>query len=109
MPTNLTAVQISFSSLRVSWTPPATVTWYLVYWNGDGVYGSGNMSAGAGDRAVNITGLISGVTYNITLVALSDHLPSPIATVHATLGNCCLPNWAGRGLAFLKNNPKQLF
>ena len=90
LPTNLTAVQIGLSSLRVSWTPPATVTGYQVYWSGGGESDSGNMSVGAGDKAVNITSLSPGVTYNITLLVHSDHLPSPIVTVHATLGESCM-------------------
>ena len=90
LPTNLTAVQIGLSSLRVSWAPAAAVTGYDFYWTGGGVYGCGNMSAGAGDTAVNITGLNLGVTYNISLVALSDHLPSPIVKVMVTLGKSCV-------------------
>ena len=88
-PTNLNAVQIGSSSFRVFWSPPATVTGYHVYWSGDGGADSGNMSlrAGTWGTAVTITGLIPGLTYNITLVALSDHLPSPaVGVVMVTLG-----------------------
>ena len=83
-PTDLSAVQVNSTSIRVSWTPAATVTGYQVYWSGDGGADSGNMSVGAGDTAVTITGLTSGLTYDITLVALSDQLPSPAAK--ATFG-----------------------
>ena len=51
------------------------MTGYQVYWSGGGGADSGNMSAGAEDRAV--TGRTPGLTYTITIVALSDHLPSP--------------------------------
>ena len=86
-PTNLNAVQIGSSSFRVLWTPPATVTGYHVYWSGDGGADSGNMSARALDTAVTITDLTPGFTYNITIVALSDHLPSPaVGVVMVTLG-----------------------
>ena len=86
-PTNFNAVQVNLTSFSVSWTPPATVTGYQVYWSGGGGYDSGNMSVGAKDRAVTITGHIPGLTYNITMVALSDHLPSPAAgAVMVTLG-----------------------
>ena len=78
-PTNLNVVQIGLSSFRVYWTPTATVTaGYQVYWSGGGGVDSGNMSAGAEDRTVTITGRTPGLTYNITIVALSDHLPSPV-------------------------------
>ena len=85
LPINLKAIQSGPSSFRVFWTPPATVTGYQVYWSGEGGYDSGNMSAGAEDRAVTITGRTPGLTYDITIVALSDHLPSPAATVMVTL------------------------
>ena len=77
-PTNLNAVQVNLTSFSVSWTPPATVTGYQVYWSGGRGYDSGNLSAWADDRTVPITGRTPGLTYNITLVALSDHLPSPV-------------------------------
>ena len=86
-PTNLNAVQVNLTSFRVSWAPPATVTRYQVYWGGGEGYDSGNMSAGAEDRTVTITGRTPGLTYNITIVALSDHLPSPtVGAVMLTLG-----------------------
>ena len=77
-PTNLNATQVNLTSFSVSWTPPATVTGYQVYWSGDGGYDSGNMSVGAEDTAVTVTDRIPGLTYNITIVALCDHLPSPV-------------------------------
>ena len=58
-----------------------------MYWSGGGGYDSGNMSARAEDTAVTITDLTPGLTYNITIVALSDHLPSPtVGAVMVTLG-----------------------
>ena len=57
------------------------MTGYHVYWSGDGEADSGNMSVGAEDTAVTITGLTPGLTYYITMVALSDHLPSPVVGV----------------------------
>ena len=64
------------------------MTGYQVYWSGSGGVDSGNMSVGAEDRAVTITGRTPGLTYDITIVALSDYLPSPVVgTVMAyTLG-----------------------
>ena len=86
-PTNLNAVQVNLTSFGVSWTQPATVTGYQVYWSGDGGYDSGNMSMGADDRTVLVTDRIPGLTYNITILALSDHLPSAaVGTVMVTLG-----------------------
>ena len=80
-PSNLNAIQIDPTSFRISWSPPATVTGYQVYWIGGGGADSGNMSVGTVDRIVTITGRTPGLTYDITIVALSDHLPSPAAAV----------------------------
>ena len=77
-PTNVNAVPFGLASFRVSWAQPATVTGYQVYWSGGGGVDSGNINVGAGDVAVTVTGRIPGLTYNITIVALSDHLPSPL-------------------------------
>ena len=57
---------------------------YLVYWSGGGGADTGNMSVGADDNVVTISGLTPGLMYDITIVALSDQLPSPI-TVTITL------------------------
>ena len=78
-------MQIHPTSFRISWTPPATVTRYQVYWSGDGGADSGNMSVGAEERTVTITGRTSGLTYDMKIVALSDHLPSPAVAVMVTL------------------------
>ena len=86
-PTSLNAAQVNLTSFRVSWTPPATVTGYQVYWSGGGGYDSGNMSMGADDTTVHVTDRIPELTYNITIVALSEHLPSPVVgAVMVTLG-----------------------
>ena len=44
------------------------------------------MSVAADDTAVTISGLTPGLMYDITLVALSDGLPSPVTVVTVTLG-----------------------
>ena len=84
-PTNVNAVLVNVTTITVSWTPPATVSGYKVYWSGDGGGDTGNMSVGADDTAVTISGLTTGLMYDITIVALSDQLPSPVVIV-ATLG-----------------------
>ena len=79
-------MQVNVTSITVSWTPPATVSGYKVYWNGGGGADTGNMSVGADDTAVTISGLTPGLTYEITLVALSENLPSPAVAVTVILG-----------------------
>ena len=44
------------------------------------------MDANAGDTAVTITGRSSGVAYTLTIVALSNQLPSKTDMVTVTLG-----------------------
>ena len=80
LPTNLYAELAGNNSFIVFWTPSpsATVTGYQVYWSGSGgLDGGGNISAGAGDSSLNIT---SHTLNNITIVALSDHLPSSVVS-----------------------------
>ena len=97
-PANVSAVQVNVTTITVSWTPPASVSGYQVYWSGGGGADTGNMGVGAGDTAATITGLTTGLMYDITIVALSDQLPSPIATVTITLSesniicNCGVPD-----------------
>ena len=63
------------------------MTGYQVYWTGGGGSDSGNISVGAGDTTVTITGRTIDLTYDVTIVALSDHLPSPVVgAVMVTLG-----------------------
>ena len=61
------------------------MTGYQVYWSGGGGADSGNMGVEAEDGAVTITGRTPGLTYVITLVALSNYLPSPAVAVKVTL------------------------
>ena len=89
-PTNLTAEQLPEEpeSLRVSWTPPASLanlTGYHIYYSGADDSGSVDVDASATE--VTIDNCTAGVTYTITMVALSPHLPSPVVgPVAVTLG-----------------------
>ena len=78
-PTNVQAMPNGVTGFKVSWTAPtsgATVTGYQVYYNGGTDWGS--RDAMASDTTVTIPGLTLGLTYIITVVALSIHLPSPV-------------------------------
>ena len=57
-----------------------------MYWSVGERYDNGSISVGAGDTSVTIASRTSGLTYDVTLVALSDHLPSPADVVMITLG-----------------------
>ena len=78
-PTNLTAEQVNSTAIRVSWIPPAsgsTVTGYRIFYQTEGNQGS--VDVGASTTEYTITSLVVNDTYTITLVALSEHLPSAI-------------------------------
>ena len=78
-PTNLTAEQVNSTIIRVSWTPPdsgPSVTGYRIYYQTEGDQGS--VDVGASTTEYTITSLVVNDTYIITLVALSEHLPSAI-------------------------------
>ena len=75
------------TSIRVTWDAPtsgATVTGYQIYWSGGSDQGS--MDANAGDTAVTISGRTRGLVHTITIVALSNQLPSQTDMVDVTLG-----------------------
>ena len=80
-PTGLIAEQLQedSGSFKVLWTPPASsanLTGYRIYYSG--ANDSGSMDVDTLASNVTIGSCIPGVTYNITMVALSPHLPSPV-------------------------------
>jgi len=86
-PGNLNAWEDIFdpTSIRVSWIAPtsgANVTGYRIYWSGGSDQGS--MDANAGDSAVTIRGRTYNMVYTITIVALSNLLPSQTDMVEVT-------------------------
>ena len=88
-PSDLAAVPAGPTSIIVSWTAPTTtlvtVTGYQINWSGGSDQGS--MTANAGDTAVTISGHSPGLVYTISIMALSNQLPSPqVGLVMVTLG-----------------------
>ena len=78
-PTNFTAEQVNTTSIRVFWTLPSSgsnVTGYRIYYQTVG--NRGTVDVGASTTEYTITNLVVNDTYIITLVALSEHLPSAI-------------------------------
>ena len=71
------AVQEGPTSIRVSWSPPTPLgdtTGYRIYYSG-GSSGSVDVSDGSTDNYL-LTGLLNEESYDISLVATSQHLPS---------------------------------
>ena len=77
-PTNLMAVQEGLTSIRVSWSPPTPLgdtTGYRIYYSDSDSSDSVDVSGGSTDN-YTLTGLVMGATYNISIVATSQYLPS---------------------------------
>ena len=77
-PTDLTAVQTGPTSIDVSWTPPTPLgdtTGYIIYYTNDDNTDSVATDGGSIDE-YTLTDLQNGETYNISIVATSQHLPS---------------------------------
>ena len=82
-PTSLTAVISEFNSthvnITVSWKSPGDpVTDYVIYYQSKGGPVISNRVSGGETETHSLDGLQRGVTYCISIVALSPHLPSPL-------------------------------
>ena len=94
-PLDLMAIQDGLTSIAISWVPPTPLgdtTGYTITYTGASSSGSVTVSAvdntlfpddsGSGGMPSNLvenytlTGLQNGDTYNISVVAISQHLPS---------------------------------
>ena len=80
-PTNLAAGPQTDTSILVTWDPPTTgdpATGYVIYYqSGGGEVSSETVSGGQTESHV-LSGLDSGMTYTISIVAESSHLPSGV-------------------------------
>ena len=89
-PTNLTASQVNSTSIRVSWTAPvsgATVTGYRIFYQTTGKQKI--VELGASTTEYMIASTVINNTYIITLVALSEYLPSTPEIVIIRKGSLC--------------------
>ena len=82
-PTSLTAVISESNSthvnITVSWNSPGDpVTGCVIYYQPMGGLFTSNMISGGETETHSLNGLQRGVTYYISIVALSPHLPSPL-------------------------------
>ena len=80
-------LRVFLSSLNVSWFQPSPNTIVqILYYEANGVTNSMTISDGVTTSYV-LENLQSGLTYSISLQALSSHLPSPITDpIITTLG-----------------------
>ena len=83
-PTRLTAVisesnSASVKNIIVSWKSPCDpVTGYVIYYQSNGGTVISDRVSGGETETHSLDGLQRGVTYYISIVALSRHLPSPL-------------------------------
>ena len=94
-PTGITIKQESATSFTVSWTAPPTrpgydrVTGYMIYYQTVGGGDVGSAHVGRDDTQHTINGRLNGQNYSITMVTLSERLPSNVTDpVTITLGKC---------------------
>ena len=79
-PTNLVVVQVTDTSVIVSWTPPTDTTdvsGYRIFYD-DGTREEFVDVFGSEASTVTINGLTTGSTYSITIVSTSEGLPSEV-------------------------------
>ena len=78
-PTDL-AAESNSTHVTVSWkSPGGPVTGYVIYYQPEaGRYNSSVHVSGGETESHSLDCLERGVTYYISIVALSDHLPSPL-------------------------------
>ena len=82
-PTGVTATQDG-TTITVNWTPPdPTPSGYVIYYSTTGDEGSVSVNSGSASQA-GITGWHSmDHVYTVSMVALSEHLPSAPSVVPA--------------------------
>ena len=81
------AVQEGLTRVRVSWSPPTPLgdtTGYRIYYSG-GSSGSVNVSGGSTDNYL-LTGLQNGDSYNVSIVAISQHFFSENVAIDMEVG-----------------------
>ena len=82
------AVQEGLTSIRVSWSPPTPLgdtIGYRIYYSDSDSSDSVDVGDGSTDNYL-LTGLEMEATYTISIVAISEHLPSDTAILEIMLG-----------------------
>ena len=78
MKTVISGFNTTHVNVTVSWeSPEGNVSGFMIYYQTEGGPVISDEVSG-GERAHSLDGLQRGVTYNISILALSQHLPSPL-------------------------------
>ena len=105
-PTSLVAHSNSTHvNITVSWESPATnvVTGYVIYYQSKGGPVISDMVSGGETETHSLDGLQRGVTYYISIVALSHHLPSPLVGPVTVIPGESLTSPSSHMLAVIQN------
>ena len=82
-PSGIGVLYKNATSLNVSWTSSTdvdSVTGYVIYYDGDdGSSGNVRVPGGSTDSYL-LTGLQTGVSYSVSILTLSTHLPSQLVS-----------------------------
>ena len=92
-PSGVMVSQNGLNSLLVTWTPSAgpNVTGYTIFYQAERQNPRHSVEVEETNTSVTITGLMRGATYNISIMAKSNTLPSDvIAGPETTIGNSTL-------------------
>ena len=84
------AVQEGHSSIRVSWTPSTGATGYIISYDNDAGSGDHVTLSDGSTNSYLMTGLEMDSSYTISIVAISQHLPSDAVQAEVTLGEVLL-------------------
>ena len=75
----MSAVQQSNTSIEVNWMSPGSpATGYIIYYQSDGGDVRNETISGVDTESYILSNLESGVSYSISIIAVSDHLPSAV-------------------------------
>ena len=94
-PTNMMAVQESPTSIRVTWTPSTGANGYIISYSTGSSSDRVNISDDSTDNYL-LKGLLNGATYNMSIVATSQHFFSNNAIVGIV--------HLGKNIAFVQNS-----
>ena len=96
-PTELMAVAVDRTSIRVTWTPPTPLgdtTGYIIFYTNRDSSDSSNVTADGGSTdEYTLTGLQNGATYTISIIATSQHFFSDPVSVQFTLSKRALHSY----------------
>ena len=84
-PSDVTAVQDGLTSIILSWTPSNDATGYRIYYNSSGGHSGFEDVNGGSTDTYNLSGLQSGGSYTVSIMATSIDPPSILVQLSLSL------------------------